>query len=141
MWYSSTAAFDTLTPPDDAARAAFYEQGMETTGVACVSHILVETEAEADEILAELADGADFPTLAQERSIDPGSGAQGGVLQCTLLSTFESQFVPSFVDASRVAVIGVPTDPIESEFGFHVIRVRTFDEVSEELGPYFAAHG
>jgi hypothetical protein len=74
-WYTSTAAFDTVAAPDDAAKVAFYEQGMETTGIACVSHILVETEAEADEILAELAEGADFPTLAQERSIDPGSGA------------------------------------------------------------------
>jgi foldase protein PrsA len=138
-WYTSTAAFDTVAAPDDAAKVAFYEQGMETTGIACVSHILVETEAEADEILAELAEGADFPTLAQERSIDPGSGAQGGVLQCTLLSTFESQFVPPFVQASRVAVIGVPTDPVESQFGFHVIRVRTYDEVSDELGPYFAS--
>jgi hypothetical protein len=138
-WFVSTAAFDTLEGPDDAAKAAFYEQGMESTGIACVSHILVETEAEADAIVAELADGADFPTVAQERSLDSGTAAQGGVLQCTLLTTFAEQFVPPFVEAALVAEIGIPTDPVESEFGFHVIRVRTFDEVSDELVGYFAS--
>lgn len=138
-WFASTASFDSVEGPGDEAKAEFYDQGMESTGIACVSHILVETEAEAEEVLAELEGGADFPTLAQERSIDPGSGAQGGVLQCTLLSTFETQYVPSFVAAARVAVVGVPTDPVESDFGFHVIRVRTYDEVSDELAPYFAS--
>lgn len=138
-WFVSTSAFDTLAGPDDAQKTAFYDQGMESTGIACVSHILVATEDEAEEVLAELRDGADFPTLAQERSIDTGSGAQGGVLQCTLLSTFETQYVPPFVEASIDAEIGVPSEPIESQFGFHVIRVRTFDEVSDELTGYFAS--
>ena len=61
------------------------------------------------------------------------------MLPCTLLSTFATQYVPPFVDAARVAVIGVPTDPVESQFGFHVIRVRSFDEVSDELAAYFAS--
>lgn len=138
-WFVSTSAFDTLAGPDDTQKAAFYDEGIDSTGIACVSHILVATEDEAEELLADLRDGADFPTLAQEQSIDAGSGAQGGVLQCTLLSTFEAQYVPPFVQAARVAEIGVPTEPVESQFGFHVIRVRTFDEVSDELTGYFAS--
>jgi hypothetical protein len=138
-WFASTSAFGTVAGPDDDEKAAFYEQGMVSNGIACVSHILVATEEEAEEVRADLADGADFPTLAQERSADTGTSAQGGVLPCTLLSTFATQYVPPFVDAARVAVIGVPTDPVESQFGFHVIRVRSFDEVSDELAAYFAS--
>lgn len=82
-------------------------------------HILVETRAEADEIVALLADGGDFATLAQERSQDPGSGAQGGDLGPQRRGTF----VPPFDDAVWGAPLDTVLEPVESEFGFHVIEV------------------
>ena len=87
-------------------------------------HILVETRAEADEIIALLADGAEFATLAQERSQDPGSGAQGGDLGAQRRGTF----VPPFDDAVWGAPFDTVLEPVESEFGFHVIEVTAETE-------------
>jgi len=58
---------------------------------------------------------------------------QGGVIACTGTDEFRRSFVGPFVDGALSAEIDVPTDPIESDFGFHVIRVRPFDEVRGEL--------
>ena len=82
-------------------------------------HILVGTQEEADEIVALLAEGTDFATLAQERSQDPGSGAQGGDLGPQRRGTF----VPPFDDAVWSAALDTVLAPVESEFGFHVIEV------------------
>ena len=134
---ASFTAIDAVpTPPEEEIRE-FYDQGIDASGVACTAHILVESRAEADEIVAELADGADFATLATERSTDPGSAAQGGVLACTSSADFGATFVREYVDAALDAEIGVPTDPVESDFGFHVILVRPLDEVREELSGFF----
>ena len=95
-------------------------------------HILVETRAEAAEIVALLEDGADFATLAQERSQDPGSGAQGGDLG----PQRRGAFVPPFDDAVWSASLGTVLDPVESEFGFHVIEVTAEAETpAADLGP------
>ena len=95
-------------------------------------HILVETREEADEIVALLADGADFATLAQERSQDPGSGAQGGELGARQRGTF----VPPFDEAVWSAPLDTVLDPVESEFGFHVIEVTAeATTAAAELGP------
>ena len=84
-----------------------------------VRHILVETEPEAQAIINELEAGADFAELAQERSIDTGSGAQGGELGANPAGTF----VPPFEEAVWSAEVGEIVGPIESQFGFHVIEV------------------
>lgn len=136
-YFASTALVPELALPSEEDRAAFYEQGPVGSGITCVSHILLATEEEAIEVGEALDDGADFPTLAQERSTDEASGPLGGVLPCSFTTSFETSYAPSFVDASLVAEIGVPTEPVESEFGFHVVRVRTYDEVADELGTYF----
>jgi len=95
-------------------------------------HILVATREEADEVVTLLAAGADFASLAQERSQDPGSGAQGGSLGPQQRGTF----VPPFDDAVWAAPLDTVLDPVESEFGFHVIEVTAADETSAaELGP------
>jgi peptidyl-prolyl cis-trans isomerase C len=109
-----------------------------------VRHILVESENEAEEILAELEDGEDFAELAEERSIDPGSGAQGGELG----SFPRGAYVPEFDDAAWDAEIDEIVGPVETDFGFHIIQVtaaestpateldvQTLDElVGQELG-------
>jgi len=82
-------------------------------------HILVETAAEADEIFAELADGADFADLARDRSLDPGSGAAGGDLG----PAPRGVYVASFEEAVWAAELDTVLEPVQSDFGFHVIEV------------------
>lgn len=94
----------------------------------CARHILVAEEEEANDILAQLDDGADFSELAIELSIDTGSGAQGGSLGCA----DPNNYVPEFRDAVIAAEIGEVVGPVQSQFGFHLIIV---DEIQEQPAP------
>jgi peptidyl-prolyl cis-trans isomerase C len=80
------------------------------------SHILVETEEEAQALLEELAGGADFAELAAERSIGP-SGPNGGQLGWFA----EGMMVPSFEEATFALEVGEVSAPVETQFGWHVI--------------------
>lgn len=85
-----------------------------------VSHILVATEAEANAIEAQLRDGADFATIAKAQSTDSGSGAQGGQLGCL----GAQPFVTEFQNAADALAIGATSAPVQTEYGWHVIRVE-----------------
>ena len=85
----------------------------------CAAHILVATEEEAADVVARLDAGEDFAEVAADVSTDPGSGANGGDLGCNS----PAGFVTEFADATMTAEIGIPTEPVESQFGFHIIRV------------------
>jgi len=100
-------------------------------------HILLETEEEAREVIAALDDGADFAELASERSSGPSS-VQGGDLG---YFTGE-QMVPSFAEAAQALEPGNYTqDPVQTEFGWHVILVEdkrpkappSFEQVAPQL--------
>ncbi len=97
-----------------------------------VRHILVETEGEADDIVAELADGGDFAALAEERSTDQGTAIRGGDLG----PASRGAYVPEFDEAVWTSSIGDVVGPVESQFGFHVLEIM--DETvtaPEDLGP------
>lgn len=120
---------DYAVPTDEDVATEIAAFPMDWTEV-CSSHILVDTEEEADAVYDRLQDGEDFATVAEEISTDVGSGANGGSLGCTS----PSQFVDSFAEGTMTADIGVVTEPIESEFGFHIILVESrteaeFDDV------------
>ncbi len=84
------------------------------------SHILVDERAAAVDVIAELDDGADFATLAAERSTGP-SGEQGGDLGWFT----KDQMVGPFADAAFAMTPGeVSAEPVETRFGFHVIKVE-----------------
>ncbi len=87
--------------------------------LSCVRHVLLETEVDAESVLAELADGADFAELAAERSIDPSAATNGGDLGCAP----RRAYVQTFDDAVWAASPGDVLGPISSEFGFHIIEV------------------
>jgi parvulin-like peptidyl-prolyl isomerase len=118
-------------PSEDELRAA-YDAGIEESGVACTAQILVESEEDARAVLDELAAGTDFAEVAADRSIDTVSGSEGGVIPCEAASTFAQNYVPEYVEAALAAEIGVPTEPVLSQFGYHVILVRPFDDVVDE---------
>jgi peptidyl-prolyl cis-trans isomerase C len=83
------------------------------------SHILVESEEEAQALIAELTEGADFAELAQERSIGP-SGPNGGQLGWFTAG----MMVPSFEEAVFGLEVGEVSAPVETQFGWHVILLN-----------------
>jgi peptidyl-prolyl cis-trans isomerase C len=84
-------------------------------------HILVATEAEALDIITQLNAGADFATLAAQRSIDTGTGMQGGDLGWFA----EGEMIQEFEDAAFAIEPGtVGQVPVPTQFGWHVIKVE-----------------
>ncbi|MBB5752472.1 peptidylprolyl isomerase [Prosthecomicrobium pneumaticum] len=95
------------------------------------SHILVETEDEAKAIIAELDKGADFATLAKEKSKDPGSGQMGGDLGFFA----KGRMVPEFEQAAFALEVGKYTEtPVKSQFGWHVIKL--VDKRKQPMPPF-----
>ncbi len=93
-------------------------------------HILLENEADAKQVIADLDGGADFVTLAKERSTGP-SGPQGGDL-----GFFEpGQMVPEFSQAVVAMEAGSYSKaPVQTQFGWHVIKLEATRDVT---GPSF----
>ena len=82
-------------------------------------HILLDNREAADAVVADLKNGADFAALAKERSKGP-SGPSGGDL-----GYFSKQsMVPAFSDAAFKLAAGETSPPVQTQFGWHVIRVE-----------------
>ena len=104
-------------------------------------HILVATEGEAKDIEAQLKNGADFAKLAKEKSKDPGA-AEGGDLGYFT----KDQMVPEFAEAAFKLDKGQVSDPVKTQFGWHIIKVEdkrikptpTYDQVKGQLQNYVA---
>jgi peptidyl-prolyl cis-trans isomerase C len=102
-------------------------------------HILVATEDEAKAIEAQLKAGADFAALAKEKSKDPGAANGGDLGYFT-----KDQMVPEFADAAFKLDKGQISDPVHTQFGWHIIKVEdkrtkptpTFDEVKGQIENY-----
>jgi peptidyl-prolyl cis-trans isomerase C len=100
-------------------------------------HILVESEDEAKTIAGDLKKGGDFAAIAKEKSKDPGSKETGGDLGFFS----KDQMVPEFAEAAFKLDKGQVSDPVKSQFGWHVIRVddkRTkqppsFEQVKDQI--------
>jgi len=110
---------ETLTP--EAVQAA-YDARFEGTAPAeefNASHILVETEEEAQAIKADIEGGADFAATAREKSTGP-SGPNGG--QLGWFGT--GAMVPSFEAAVIALEVGEVSDPVQTQFGWHVIKLN-----------------
>jgi len=95
-------------------------------------HILVETEDQAKAAVARLKKGEDFAKVAAELSKDPGSGKEGGDLGWFT----KDRMVPEFAEAAFKLKKGEISEPVKSQFGWHVIKLE--DKRSKPL-PDFAA--
>lgn len=101
------------------------------------SHILVQTKEEADAILKQLKDGADFATLAKEKSADTGSKDNGGDLDFFK----RGDMVAEFSDAAFKLKVGETSGAVKTEYGYHIIKVTdrkeaheyTLDEKKDEI--------
>jgi peptidyl-prolyl cis-trans isomerase C len=99
-------------------------------------HILVETEDEAKAVVADLKKGADFAELAKSKSKDPGAADGGDLGYFT-----KDQMVPEFSEVAFKLDKGALSDPVKSQFGWHVIKVEDkrerqppeFDKVKDQL--------
>ena len=110
-----------------------------------VSHIIIEfgddeaaAKAKAEAVVAELANGADFATLAQENSDDTFTAENGGDLDFITAGMMDEAFDDA---AFSLAQVGDVSDVVETEFGYHIIKltdikpeeVTPLAEVSEEI--------
>lgn len=118
---------------EDAAKQISGEQEVHAR------HILVETEDEAKKIAEELKKGANFAELAKKSSKDPGA-ADGGDLGFFT----KDQMVPEFSKVAFELEPGKISDPVKSQFGWHIIKVEekrnrqapSFDQVKPQIEQY-----
>jgi peptidyl-prolyl cis-trans isomerase C len=131
------------TAVTDAAMHKVYDEAAKQIGgekEIRARHILVESEDEAKAILAELKKGTDFAELARLKSKDPGAAAEGGDLGYFS----KDQMVAEFSDAATKLDKGQLSEPVKTQFGWHVIRVEDkrdrpvppFDQVKEQIENY-----
>jgi hypothetical protein len=128
---------------EDAARA-YYDAHKDDFASACVSHILVGTKEKADDVRARIGRGEDFAALAKTESTDTQSAQKGGELGCDI--TQETGFVPEFLLAVFTQPVGEVGAPVQSQFGFHLIKVTSrnvppFDQVKSAARQKLAESG
>ncbi len=117
-----------------ANKATFYKQDQVNA-----SHILVKDEATIKQINDQLKKGESFSKLAKEYSIDP-SGAQGGNLGWFA----KGRMVKPFEDAAFALEAGNASEPVQTQFGWHIIKVLEkkagyqpeFNDVQDEVKAY-----
>jgi peptidyl-prolyl cis-trans isomerase C len=120
---------------DEAARSMTAEEEVRAR------HILVETEDDAKAIADQIKGGADFAALAKEKSKDPGA-ADGGDLGYFV----KGQMVPEFSEVAFKMYPGQVSNPVKSQFGWHIIKVEDrrnrpmpeFEKVKDQIATYVA---
>jgi len=128
------------TGPSDEEIEAFYEEQGDQFGEIHTAHILVEKKRLAERLKAQLDATAPgkiddtFADLATQHSVDTGSGSQGGDLGFVN----PGALVPEYSQAVAQMEIGDISDPVQSQFGFHIIklmdrRVAPLDAVREQI--------
>lgn len=129
---------DAVTISDDEVKKYFEDNKEMFKGQASVKakHILVDTEEKANEIKEKIDNGLAFEEAAKEFSTCPSS-SQGGDL-----GTFtRGKMVPEFENAAFELEIGKVSEPVKTQFGYHLIKVdeklpevmKSFDEVKDSL--------
>jgi peptidyl-prolyl cis-trans isomerase C len=126
---------------DEAMKKVYDDASKQITGEQEVHarHILVETEDEAKAVEEELKKGADFAELAKKKSKDPGASDGGDLGFFT-----KDQMVPEFSAVAFALEPGKISDPVKSQFGWHVIKVEEkrnrkapdFDQVKSQIETY-----
>jgi len=128
---------------NDAAMKKVYQEAVKQMGEekeVHARHILVENEADAKAILADLKKGGDFAAIAKEKSKDPGSKENGGDLGYFS----KDQMVPEFAEVAFKLDKGQLSDPVKTQFGWHVLRVEDkrnrpvpeFEKVKDQVETY-----
>jgi parvulin-like peptidyl-prolyl isomerase len=151
----------TESKPSEAALAKYYEEHKKEYDQATARHILIrykgsrvplkpnqkdlteeESLAKTAELRKRIVGGEDFAAVAKAESDDTGSGAQGGDLG----SFGRGQMVQVFEEAVFTQPVGEISQPVKSQFGYHLIQVqkrtaKTLDEVKPEIEKALAPEG
>lgn len=124
--------------PESEAKALYEERikSIPNQEEVRASHILVESEDEAKQVRKELEDGGNFPEIAEKYSKDRG-GQNGGDLGYFT----RGQMVKPFEDAAFSLEKGVLSQPVQSDFGWHIIKVEdkrdreppAFEQVKDQI--------
>lgn len=101
----------------------YYDEHKDEYFTADAAHILVKDVNEANLIKKELSKGADFAQIAKEKSTDKGSAEKGGELG----EFSNGMMVKEFEDVVKTIKVGEISDPVESQFGFHIIKLNRFE--------------
>jgi peptidyl-prolyl cis-trans isomerase C len=126
-----------MTEADLKQRYDAFVAGFQAKEQVRARHILLETEEQAKEVIAELDKGADFAELAGKRSVGPSAG-QGGDLGYFA----KDELTPAFAEAAFAIEAGKHSAaPVQTQFGWHVIKVEdrrtgappTFEESREQI--------
>jgi peptidyl-prolyl cis-trans isomerase C len=136
--YVATLARSQVTEPKLRQAYDQYAKQAPQTEEVHARHILVATEQEAKDIIEQLKKGADFATLAKDKTTDPSGKANGGDL-----GYFTKQdMVPEFANAAFALKPGEFTQtPVHTQFGWHVIKLEdrrpgkpgTYEQVAPEI--------
>ena len=136
--YSKLAISDTITP--EAVKAEYDKQvaAIPDEDEIHARHILVSTEDDAKAIKAQLDGGADFIELAKAKSIEPNAAQSGGDLGYFKRGVM----VKPFADAVFAMQVGQISDPVQTQFGWHIIKVEdrrpaakpTLEEMTQQIG-------
>lgn len=122
--------------PSTSEIKAYYNKGKEQLHL---RHILVREEKEADEIYSLLKKGANFDTLAREKSIDPSAQENGGDLSWVSWG----MMVDPFQEAAWKLRPGQLSRPVKTQFGWHIIKLEerkpaekplSFEQAKENIG-------
>jgi foldase protein PrsA len=108
----------------------YFEENKESLGEAeqvKASHILVDDEVTAKEVKQKLTDGADFAELAKEYSTDEGTKENGGELGFFARGTM----VTEFEDVAFPLPVNEISDPVKTEYGYHIIKVEEKKKAKE----------
>ena len=126
---------------DEAMKKVYDEASKQIAGEQEVHarHILVETEDEAKAVEEELKKGGDFAEIAKKKSKDPGASDGGDLGFFT-----KEQMVPEFSAVAFTLEPGKISDPVKSQFGWHIIKVEekrnrkppAFDQVKSQIETY-----
>lgn len=122
----------TDVPVSEQDKKAFYEENKFRFKVPQrikVSHILVNTKEQADEILKKISDGQSFEELAKQFSIDPSKDRGGDIGYVS-----KGDLIPDFEETAFKLEVGQTSDVIKTSLGYHIIRVT--EKLPEETLSY-----
>jgi peptidyl-prolyl cis-trans isomerase C len=132
--------FKKTHPVSDAdAKAEYDKYKAQLTGTEFrARHILVENEAEAKALIAQIKGGASFEDLAKKHSKDPGSGANGGDLDFAKADSYVPEFGQALTQLKKGEMTQVP---VKTQFGWHIIKLEdtreaefpAFDDVKTQI--------
>lgn len=138
---AAQAVLARIPAPSSDEVAARYANNPKSLGMLCLRHLVVKEESQARSALVALGDAPSdekFAQVAGKFSYEPGAAESGGALrgqtgECIAINEYQAGFDRDFVRGALAARTGVPTQPVKSSFGWHVIFVRPFEAVRESV--------